>query len=132
VLAGYLRVSTGSATDRDSGPTHGGQLPQNPHRTGVFGLNYVDRAGTKALLEFPYNSPVFSETLWANTEGFDPLAPRPREPSRLLVNLRVGQERSVRQEWIVHVDNLLNRAYSLWPGVPGRGRTFTFELRERF
>jgi tetratricopeptide (TPR) repeat protein len=132
LLAGYLRVTTGRATDRDSGPTHGRQLPQSPHSTGVFGLNYVDRAGAKALLEFLYSSLTFSESLWTDTEGFDPLAPRPHEPSRLLVNLRVGQERSVRQEWIVHVDNLLNRAYSLWPGVPGRGRTFTFELRERF
>jgi hypothetical protein len=64
----------------------------------VLGLNFVDRAGTKLFLEVPYNSAVFSEALWSDTEGFDPLAPRPREPSRVLVNLRVGQERTVRLE----------------------------------
>lgn len=131
-LAGYLRWSYGDATDRTSGPTHGRQLPQFPHSSGVLGLNFVDRSGTKAFLEVPYNTAVFSESLWAGTEGFDPLAPRPREPSHLLINLRVGQERSVRQEWILRVDNLFNRAYTLWPGVPGRGRTFSGELRWRF
>jgi outer membrane receptor protein involved in Fe transport len=75
---------------------------------------------------------VFNEALWSDTEGFDPLARRPREPAHLLFNLRFGQERSVRQEWIFRVENLLNRPYSLWPGVPGRGRTLTLELRWRF
>jgi hypothetical protein len=36
-LAGYLRDSAGSATDHDAGPTHGWQLPQHPHSTGVPG-----------------------------------------------------------------------------------------------
>ena len=98
----------------------------------MLGLNFVDRAGTKLFLEAPYNSAVYSESLWTGSEGFDPLAPRPREPSLFLVNLRVGQERSVRQELIFRVDNLLNHAYTLWPGAPGRGRTASFELRLRF
>jgi outer membrane receptor protein involved in Fe transport len=132
LLAGYLRWTSSRTTDRTQGSTHGWQLPQRPRASLLLGLNFVDRAGTKALLEGVYSSGVYAESFWSNSEGFDPLAPRPREPGRWLLNLRFGREHSVRQEWIFRIDNLLNHAYSLWPGIPGRGRTASLELRWRF
>jgi hypothetical protein len=48
-----------------------------------------------------------------------------------LFNLRFGRERSVRQGWVVRVADLFNHGYSLWPGLPSRGRSLSLELHFR-
>lgn len=92
----------------------------------------MHRAGTKGLLELTYTGGVYAEGLWTGSDGFDPLAPRPRENPRLLVNLQIGRERSIRQEWVLAIENLLNHSYRLWNGIPARGRSIGLGLVRRW
>jgi tetratricopeptide (TPR) repeat protein len=131
-LAGYLRWTSSRTTDRGQGLAHGWQLPWRPRSAARLGLNYVDRAGSKGLLELTYTGGVYAEGLWTGSEGFDSLAPRPRENGRLLVNLQFGRERSIRQEWVLSIENLLNHSYRLWSGIPARGRTLGLGLVRRW
>jgi tetratricopeptide (TPR) repeat protein len=140
-LSGYLRYTYAPSTDRTAGPTQGWLLPMRPRSRAVLGLNYIDRAGTKVFLEASWQSRMFIDPIWSdrptfarlgNREGFDPNAPRPTFPSRLLLNLRFGREPSVRREWVFHISNLLNTGTLYWSGFPAPGRTYLLQYFFRF
>jgi len=52
--------------------------------------------------------------------------------SKLLLNLRVGREPSVRHEWTLSISNLLNAGTDYWPGFPAPGRAFRLQYGVRF
>jgi hypothetical protein len=113
----------------------------HPRSRAILGLNYIDRAGTKLFLEADWQSRMFIDPFWSdreghqrftNREGFDPDAPRPTFPSKLVLNLRLGRERTVRREWVFRIDNLLDTDTLYWPGFPAPGRTYQFLYHVRF
>jgi hypothetical protein len=131
-VSGYLRATYREATDRGEGPTHGWQLPLNPRWRSLLGLSYLDRAGNKLFIEADWRSAIFTDPIWFGDVAFDPTAPRPQFPSKLLVNLRLGQEPSVFGEWVLRVDNLFNTKTIYWNDFPAVGRTYGVEYRWRF
>jgi hypothetical protein len=128
-LSGFLRYTYRDVTDRTPGPRQGRQLPMNPRSRATLGLNYWDRAGNKLYLEANWNSRMFVDDDYLETA---PSQPRPELHGRLLVNLRLGQERTVRREWVVRINNLFNTSTIYWPGFPAPGRTYEVEYRIRF
>jgi hypothetical protein len=115
-----------SAGDQQAGfcVAPGRQLPMQPRASAVLGLGYVDRAGTK----------LFAEAAWRGgmSQGLTRRGAWERLPSRLLVNLRVGRERSVYREWTFTVGNLFNTGTIYWPGFPAPGRTYRLQYSVRF
>jgi tetratricopeptide (TPR) repeat protein len=131
-LSGYLHYTYSDTTDRTPRSTGGRQLPLNPRSRALLGFNYIDRAGTKLFLEANWRGPQYLDPIWSDDDAFDPLAPRPRENSKLRVNLRVAKERTVRGEWVVRINNLFNTSVLFAPGFPAVGRTYQVTYRYRF
>lgn len=131
-LSSYLQGSYSETQDRTGTPTRGRQLPLNPRWRATLGLNFIDRAGTKLFLEANWNGPRFLDPIWSDRPEFDPLARRPEEASKLVVNFRFAKERTVRGEWVVAINNLFNTATLSWPGFPRPGRTVHVQYRWRF
>jgi outer membrane receptor protein involved in Fe transport len=132
-LSAFLRYTYREVTDETPGAsTSGRQLPMTPRSRMLLGLNYLDRAGNKLYLEGDWQSALFADRFWRGDTAFDPNATRPRVSPRFLVNLRLGQERSVRGEWVLRVNNLFNTGTIYWPGFPAPGRTYELQYRARF
>jgi tetratricopeptide (TPR) repeat protein len=131
-LSSYLRYTYSEATDKTERSTRGRQLPLNPHSRAVLGLNYVDSAGTKVFADLNWQSQMFVDPIWSDREEFDPLAPRPKFPARLVVNLRWAKERTVRREWVFRINNLFDTETIHWPGFPAPGRSYQLEYHIRF
>jgi tetratricopeptide (TPR) repeat protein len=131
-LSGYLRYTYSETTDETDRVTRGRQLPFSPTSRLLLGLNFIDRAGTKLFMEARWNSEVFVDPVWSDSESFDPMAPRPTFPAKWVLDLRLAKEPSVRQEWVFRINNLLNTGTVYWPGFPRPGRTFQLQYRWRF
>jgi outer membrane receptor protein involved in Fe transport len=92
-------------------------------------------------LESVWQGRMFIDPFWSdregfqrfgNREGFDPTAPRPTFPSKLVLNLRLSKEPTVRREWVLFIDNVLNTRTLYWPGFPAPGRTYSLQYLTRF
>jgi outer membrane receptor protein involved in Fe transport len=131
-LSSYLRYTYSEVTDRTTRSTRGRQLPMNPRSRAVLGLNYVDRAGTKFLVETNWSGEMYVDPIWSDTQGFDPRAPRPQFPDKLVVDLQLAKERTVRREWLFRINNVFNTTTIYWPGFPRPGRTYQLQYFIRF
>lgn len=122
-------------------PSFGLQAPFSPKWRALVGLNYVDRSGTKVQLTANYVSRRFTDVGNINfadpdefgSPTFDPNAERASINPRLLLNLRIAKEPSVRTEYALAIVNITN---TTWPdnriGFPTRGRTWLVTLARRF
>ena len=63
---------------------------------------------------------------------FDAVWPHVPGARRGEVNLRFGQERTVRREWVFSIGNLFNAPTIYWLDFPAVGRTYRLDYAIRF
>jgi hypothetical protein len=118
-------------------PSRGLQLPMEPRWRAVTGLNYVDRAGTKALLVATYIGQRYADLTFDRpgfaSPTFDRNARRPSTGPHLLFDLRLAKEPSIAHEYGLTIVNLFNTSFQdVWADFPTRGRTWVLTYARRF
>ena len=131
LLAGYVRWLLNDSIDQSSAEASGKALPMQPSQQLSAGFNFVNRAGYKVRLNGMYRGPMYQDQYWFGDPNFDPTAARPHSGGVWLADLRIAREANLRGEISLDLTNLLDRRYSLWPGVPapGRGVRLQYEWR---
>jgi tetratricopeptide (TPR) repeat protein len=117
------------------------QVPFNPRWRGLTGLHYADRKGAKISLTASFLSRQFTDVLvadepaWYTTIYQPPFfvtGLRPSTGSRVVYDLRIAMEPSVRLEYSLTVTNLFNKRYPDWPNFPARGRAWFLSAALRY
>jgi len=133
-LSSFVRLQYINALYRAKGsnPYSGLQAPFSPHWSGLVGLNYVNRGGTKLRLTADFSS---SEYIDIDQFLTNSSVARPKRASigpRGVVDLRIAQEPSLKLEYGLTVSNLFNTSIPDWPRFPRPGRLWSVEIARRF